>query len=188
MEVAITSNGTTLTKRARNIIDKLPNLKITLSIDSITKTTYESIRVNAEFEQVMTNIEYLKDTGKLASFSVCPIIQNRYEIPGILEYCSENGIDIFFNVVYEPLGDRVVGIHEGGVVEKELGQPAKPRKGLIPETSMKYLPVQELESLVNYYEGFTFSGRYQDRFDALIAQLDSWRKERSMGLHNTGVL
>ena len=179
MEVAITSNGTTLTKRARNIIDKLSNLKITLSIDSISKSTYESIRVNADFDQVFENIQYLMEKGKLASFSVCPIIQNRYEIPEIIEFCETHGIDIFFNVVYEPLGDRVIGIHEGGKIKKELGTPAKPRTGLIPETSMQYLSVADLESLINYYEGFSFSGRYQDRLNGLIAQLDSWRRERT---------
>ncbi|MCP4122210.1 MAG: radical SAM protein [Bacteroidetes bacterium] len=171
MEVAITSNGTTLTKRAKNIIDKLTNLKITLSIDSLSKTTYESIRTNAVFEQVKSNIDYLIERGKLASFSVCPMVQNRYEVPGIIEYCEEQGIDIFFNVVYEPLGSRIEGIHELADTDRQSGTE------LLPETSMKFLPEDELNSLIHYYEGFTFMGKYQERLNGLIAQLRSWLDE-----------
>ncbi len=167
IDVAITSNGTILNERAKRIIEKLPHCYLALSIDSLQKKTWESIRVNGQFEVLKQNIDYLLTTSKLASFSVCPMIQNRYEIPEIVTFCVNNNLDIYFNVVYEPLGGKIEGIHQN------MG------KGIIPETTLQALPDDKLAELIDYYKSFSFSGRYKAQFGNLISQLQFWLKSKS---------
>ncbi len=163
IDVAITSNGTVFNERAKRIIEKLPNCRITLSIDSLQRETWENIRVNGEFEVLKQNIDYLLTTGKLVSFSVCPMIQNRMEIPDIISFCVEHDLDVYFNVVYEPLGGKVKGIHQNGN-----------QTGIIPETTLQALPEEQLSELIDYYKSFSFSGRYKAQLDNLISQLQAW--------------
>jgi MoaA/NifB/PqqE/SkfB family radical SAM enzyme len=172
IEVGITSNGTVLNTRVKNIIERLPKLRISLSIDSLQKNTWEAIRVNGNFETLTNNLNYLLATGKLASFSVCPMVQNRLEIPEIVSYCEEHKLDIYFNIVNEPLGGRIEGIHEGG---RGIPVNGSFKNALLPEVSLRYLPVDELEKLIVYYESFTFNGRWQIQMNALIRQLKTWK-------------
>ncbi len=173
IDVAITSNGTLINDRAKNIIDKLPNCRITLSIDSLVAATWEKIRVNGKFETLKKNIDYLLNTGKLMSFSVCPIIQNRMEIPAIVSFCVKNNLDIYFNIVYEPLGGRLDGIHQ-----KPGGMPSLEK--LIPETSLQFLPADELSELIAFYQTFSFPGRQQQQFKSLIEQLKTWQRAKQI--------
>jgi len=177
LEIAITSNGTTLTKRARKIIEKLTNCKITLSIDSVNKKTYESIRINGNFDQVYENIRYLLEAKKLVSFSVCPMIQNRYEIPEIIDFCIQQNIDIFFNIVYQPLGERIEGIHEHGEIKNKTNRSYSTGE-LIPETSLQFLSAEELDELIDLYSKLSYPKKYQERLDGLINQIKAWKLEK----------
>ncbi|GIV33329.1 MAG: hypothetical protein KatS3mg031_0864 [Chitinophagales bacterium] len=168
IDVAITSNGTVMNTRAKRIIEKLPHCRITLSVDSLQKETWETIRVNGSFEHLQETMDYLLRTGKLVSFSVCPMIQNRMEIPHLIHFCADKHLDIYFNVVYEPLGGRIKGIHQDNDGD-----------GFIPETSLQALSAAELEALIAYYRTFRFSGRYRQQLDHLIAQLEVWMQAKA---------
>jgi MoaA/NifB/PqqE/SkfB family radical SAM enzyme len=173
IEVAITSNGTVMNSRIKGIIKKLPKCKITLSIDSLVKETWESIRVNGNFESLLANIDWLLESGKLVSFSVCPMIQNWKEIPNIIAYCEERHLDIFFNIVYGPLGERQEGIHK--VKNGELVTDIE----LIPETSLSRLSAPKLSEVIALYEAQSFKPKYQNQLNNLINQLKFWRKENN---------
>jgi MoaA/NifB/PqqE/SkfB family radical SAM enzyme len=167
--VAITSNGTILNKRAKEIIEKLPNCHITLSIDSLNKATWERIRINGDFEVLKSNMDWLLKSGKLKSFSVCPMIQNKDEVPGIVQFCADHQLDVFFNVVYGPLGGEVEGVHFGENSQNQL---------YLPEVSLKTLNAQALSELIKTYRAHSFIGRYRKAMDSLIAQLTFWLKEK----------
>lgn len=171
IDVAITSNGTVLNERAKNIIEKLPHCRITLSVDSLQPDTWESIRVNGEYGILKKNLDYLLATKKLVSFSVCPMIQNRMEIPGLITFCRDHHLDIYFNVVYGPLGGKISGIHRN---------PAQSDSGFIPETSLQALPANELSALIRYYQTFQFEGRHQQQLNHLIAQLNTWLRAKQL--------
>ena len=177
MDVAITTNGTVLSKRAKRIIQSLSNIKISASIDSIHKPTYESIRKNADFDIVWENLQFLLSENKLVSFSVCPIIQNRLEIPDIVAYCQERDIDIFFNIVHGPLGGRINEIHTNpnGKEIQPIGQEEP-----LPETSMQYLSSALLQETITLYKRSRFNGKYQVALDGLINQLITWRDAGSL--------
>jgi len=168
IDVAITSNGTVLNTRAKKIINNLPNCRITLSIDSLNKTTWENIRRNGNFETLLENLQWLRNSGKLKSFSVCPMIQNWEEIPEIAQYCQDNALDIYFNIVYGPLGERKKGIHL--IDESSLSTNTL----LIPETSMSKMDRAELLKVIRFYKTYHFRDRIQDQLDNLIRQLENW--------------
>jgi MoaA/NifB/PqqE/SkfB family radical SAM enzyme len=167
IEIAITSNGTVLNERAKKVIRQLNRVKITLSIDSLNPTTWESIRKNGKFEVLKENLQWLSDHRKIVSFSVCPMIQNRFEIPEIISFCRDHQLDVFFNVVYGHLGGKKQGIHQM--------QPEKDGDALIPEVSMQHLPAQALEEIIRFYRSFQFEPRWQNPLNQLIHQLENWK-------------
>ncbi len=105
IKVYVTTNGTTLTHWARELLDSLQVFPI-ISIDSMQRATFESIRPNAVFETVMANLatlqEYSRQNSRTMSFAVCPMQQNWQEMPDIVAYCNQNRIGIYFNTVYYP--------------------------------------------------------------------------------------
>jgi radical SAM protein with 4Fe4S-binding SPASM domain len=169
LEVAITSNGTILNETIKSILLELTNCKITLSVDSLQKTSWEAIRKNGDFDQMKENLSWFLDNKKLVSFSVCPIIQNRYEIPEIIAFCIANRLEIYFNVVYGPLGGEIPGIH--GTHLNYDGQH-------VPISSLQKLSKKELSELIDFYATFSFPGRYGLHFNHLINQLRFWHKNK----------
>lgn len=166
--VAITSNGTILNQRVKNIIAQLDNCKITLSIDSLKKITWEKIRLKGNFDKLQENMNWFLESGKLVSFSVCPMIQNWKEIPEIVSFCIGHNLDIYFNIVYGPLGGRIKGIHES---QESLSYK-------IPETSLQLLDSKELTTIILFYKKHSFKGRQGVQFENLINQLENWLKEK----------
>ena len=149
-----------LSKRAKAIIQKLERCKVTLSIDSLRKETWESIRLNGKFEELKENIDWLLQQGKLASFSVCPMVQNWKEMPEVLAFCEQKDLDIYFNIVYGPLGGKIEGVHTNGSV---------------PEVSLQTLSRDQLNEVISFYKQQSFTSRLQSQLNNLITQLISWR-------------
>ena len=169
VDVGITSNGTVLSARARAIIEGLPNCRITLSIDSLNKNTWESIRRTGCFEDLESNIDWLLESKKLKSFSVCPMIQNWKEIPDIMRFCDRNELDIYFNVVYGPLGGKLAGIHKPE--DNTLSETTE----LLPDVSLQTMDNTELDEVIELYSKQTFPKQLQVQLEHLIAQLKSWK-------------
>lgn len=172
IEVAITSNGTVLNPRARKIVEQLPNCKITLSIDSLQKDTWENIRRNGKFDILKSNLEWLISIGKVKSFSVCPMIQNRYEIPEIIQFCVDHDLDIYFNTVNGPLGGKIEGIH--------YSLDSNHKEELLPEVALSTLSENELLELEKFYLAHSFKGKYKKALNSLIFQIENWRIKKGV--------
>ena len=103
--VSITTNGSVYTSRVRRVIEKL-NCHINVSLDSVVKSTYESIRVHAKFERTMEHLDAFIEVNKKhhqpISISVCPMVTNCREMPGLIEFANRRGIRVFFNTVDRP--------------------------------------------------------------------------------------
>ena len=70
-DVAVTTNGTQWSRRIEQICERLP-ISFVLSLDGITKDTYESIRVGADFDQVMTNLDRFQSYAQRHGTMVTP--------------------------------------------------------------------------------------------------------------------
>jgi len=158
IRVHITTNGTILNTKVKNYLDKL-NAGIVLSIETLNKERFETIRKNASYEIVLKNIEYFKDYAKKKktyfALAVCPIQQNWMDIPELVEFCNRNEITIHFNIVWTP-----------------------------DTASLKFFDKNQIKEVIAFYKQqiFSFKGRTFSlniaRFNQLIDQLVFWEKEQ----------
>ncbi len=128
IRVHITSNGTVLNQKVKAALDGL-KVSLILSIDSFEETTFENIRKNAKFGQVMANLHYFsrlaRQNGSRLTLAVSPCILNAWEIPAIVARCNQEGWYVHFNTVWWP-----------------------------EELSLRRLPRQELDGLLHHYSSF----------------------------------
>jgi len=102
MIVALTTNGTLLTRR---IIKALVNLRIDLlqiSFNGIEKKTYESIMNGAKFSIIKRNLSHLKSLKKELDVKIAVVKQNlnKNEIEGIKKFAQQNGFNIIINKIH----------------------------------------------------------------------------------------
>jgi sulfatase maturation enzyme AslB (radical SAM superfamily) len=103
--IQIQTNATVLNDNIKNLLQK-GRFRIGVSVDSFERKTYESIRINAHFDSVMTHVNYFATHARkhkyTFSVSVCPLQQNWQELPLIVQKCNMLGAVVFFNSVTQP--------------------------------------------------------------------------------------
>lgn len=104
-EIGITTNGTQWSARVERVLDALAPA-ITVSVDGMTKPTFESVRVGADFDEVLANVERFVAHGrrvaKRVNFSHCLMPQNHHEFGDLLVYAEERDIHVHVAVVTTP--------------------------------------------------------------------------------------
>jgi MoaA/NifB/PqqE/SkfB family radical SAM enzyme len=97
--ISVVTNGTTLNSKIKNLLER-GRFKINVSLDSVDKNTYESIRQNATFERVMENFAWFQDYGARKNLSVnipvCVLTLNWQNIPDIIRFANEKDVSINF--------------------------------------------------------------------------------------------
>ncbi len=92
-KIHIQTNGTILNNAVKQIIES-KNVEISISIDSLQKETYEKIRKNANFEKVISNLNYFSERAKmfnqLININFCVMYDNWMEVPSIVKFCDKN--------------------------------------------------------------------------------------------------
>lgn len=90
--ISVVTNGTVLNERIKRMLE-LGNFSINLSFETIAKETYEKIRINADYDTVISNMEYfgkvLKMQGKILQIPACALKSNCKEIPDLVRFCNE---------------------------------------------------------------------------------------------------
>jgi MoaA/NifB/PqqE/SkfB family radical SAM enzyme len=185
---AITTNGSIYNSKIEEYLRELKNTCIIISMDSLNKKTYELIRKNGNFEIMMDNLQKFKNLGRLHGIVVCPMIQNVYELPKIMQFAIDNKINCTLNTVFEHLGGKLKGIHEnapeenvwvwnGSFDKKDKLTENLQNKDLIPEVSLFTLSKQKLEEIVVYLKQFKFKNQYffhyKDSYEDFIKSLES---------------
>jgi MoaA/NifB/PqqE/SkfB family radical SAM enzyme len=104
-EISVLTNATVLNEKVKNLIAN-GNFRLSVSVDSLNKETYEKIRVNADFDTVFSNMEYFYDyslrKNSVFCLNVCPLPYNWSEIPAIVKYCNEKNILLVLHSVIFP--------------------------------------------------------------------------------------
>lgn len=102
IQLRAVSNGTVYNERIEKII-KATRFDLTISLDSLKKDQFESIRVGSDFEKVMTNIRKFE---KICSGPICishtPMLLNYQETPDIIQFCNDNNYFINLSYVEKP--------------------------------------------------------------------------------------
>jgi molybdenum cofactor biosynthesis enzyme MoaA len=103
--LSVSTNGTVLPARAKELMGK-GRFEIILSLDSLNKETYEKIRINANFEKMMQNLNYFsnycKEKNTHFNIDPCPLRINRKEMPEFVTFCNSLGVQLFYNTVISP--------------------------------------------------------------------------------------
>lgn len=103
--ISVITNGTIFNNRVKTLLEK-NNFNITISLDSPIKENYESIRIGASFDRVVSNAqyfsEYCKRKGTDFNLNFCPMISNWKEIPQMIELCNSLQSSVYFSIVYDP--------------------------------------------------------------------------------------
>ena len=101
----VTTNGTVWTPRVEATLAALP-FTIAVSLDGMTAATVESVRVGADFDTVMANVQrfaaYCADRGTPFALTYCLMVPNWAEFPDFLAFAGELGADVFVNTVTWP--------------------------------------------------------------------------------------
>jgi MoaA/NifB/PqqE/SkfB family radical SAM enzyme len=156
--ITITTSAATLPDRSRAVLERLRAV-INVSLDSLTPAVYESIRVNARFDQVMENVNYFLDytrrRGTSVTLAVCPMTHNWRELRDIVEFAEARKASVFFNTVTFPIESSLASLPEAAlgdvIAHLEAGGPAAIRM-------------------------WTRSNREQ--WESLVNQLKGWREEK----------
>jgi molybdenum cofactor biosynthesis enzyme MoaA len=105
LKIVIATNGTVLNNSIKELLEK-GNFNINISIDSLQKETYETIRVNAVFEEVMENFQYFLDYCRKKKTKLCvltnPMKQNWEEMGDFVRFCNKHNIPLWFNTIRQP--------------------------------------------------------------------------------------
>jgi MoaA/NifB/PqqE/SkfB family radical SAM enzyme len=159
LRFSITTNATVVPERARRLLEDL-YADIVVSLDGMTAATYEAVRKNARFEEVMGNLEYFADyarrRGTSLSLAVCPMTHNWRELPLLFEFCRERQLDIYFNTVVRPVESSLAGLSQA-----ELS-------GVIAHLERHRPP----------HGGGAKAAQNRGQWDGLLSQLRDWHEEK----------
>ena len=173
-KVDIISNGTIYNIRTEQILKKLLNVEVHVSLDSINEKTYSFIRRNSDLNTVLSNIEKFKNINKMGSIAICPMIQNIYEMHDIINFCKKNSISIWFNTVESTLGLVMYeDIYENGHSKRPKDSNPSKNCTKIPEFRLRFLSKEEKFNIIKYLSKEKHSKEYQKKLNSLIEYISS---------------
>lgn len=105
LKINIATNGTVYNKQVKKILESC-NIHLNISIDSLTKENYESIRLNGNFDELMSNFEIFKNychsNNRGLSVMVNPMRNNWWEMPNFVEFTNKNFVYLWYNTIHHP--------------------------------------------------------------------------------------
>lgn len=166
------TNGSYLPPRFLEMLESR-QFDIGLSIDGITKETFEKIRINGKFEEVQQNLLILKkymDEGKInMNINFCPLTLNWNELPGMVKYASELNISLKIVNVENP---RHLSLHHKNAAY--LNQVLKLLKdthfGTIRNAS-DIIPQKNIKSFFDFIKHVEFLKDSADKREAYFQNL-----------------
>jgi len=103
--ISIQTNATIMNERVRKLLQH-PNIHFNISIDSLQKERYESIRIGALFEETMENIrifhEYSRKHHTFFGVSACMMQNTVGEAPDFIRFCNRLNVPVYFHTVVQP--------------------------------------------------------------------------------------
>jgi len=101
----VTTNGTVFNTRVEQVLEALP-VGISMSLDGFTKSTIESIRVNARYETLMRNLArfraYADERKTSFGLTFCLMRQNWHELGDFCLFADDLDCPVFVNSVRRP--------------------------------------------------------------------------------------
>lgn len=157
--IRLVTNITTLNDNIKSYLEQ-GNFYLNISIDSLQKEHYESIRRNANYEQTIENLNYLlqwnhRKGNNHITLMVCLLNENWKEMPDMIKLCNENEISLMFLYISFP------ALH----------------------LSLKYAGPKNLNKIYNYLSAVSFdekniySVNNLNMYKNLLTQIEVWKNE-----------
>jgi MoaA/NifB/PqqE/SkfB family radical SAM enzyme len=154
-KIRVQTNGTILNNKVKEILQK-GNFQIGLSIDTLNHANYAKIRNGAKIEKTLENLEFFnyicQKNNDHASISVCPMKENRFDIPELVDFCNKNGIYIYFNDVSTE-GFSLEELSAQELEELSMYYKKNNRKGHNYISIHNYISFSNLIKKVDYLKG-----------------------------------
>ncbi len=113
----VVTNATQWNRRVRDVVERVP-MGFVFSLDAVSKELYESIRVGADFDSVMANVEHLRavaaEHGTTCSINFCLMAQNYRGFGDVLLFAEERGMKVDVSVVRDPPSASLASLDETG--------------------------------------------------------------------------
>jgi MoaA/NifB/PqqE/SkfB family radical SAM enzyme len=171
--VCILTNGTILDDRIKKTLESI-NCWIHVSIDSFRKETYETIRRGASYDEVMANARYFQalmaERGLPVIWRLCPMRLNWPELPDTLQYCTENGIGLFYNQLDSPIGLSLTTLPTDELTR--VVETLEAREPRLPATPLAMENLASYRELVARLRGFL---QPENRLAGLRSRLETSR-------------
>lgn len=160
--VYVTTNGTVFNSRVESILKRLKNVELIISLDGISKHTFERIRVNARYEEVIENLYKFKSimegNGRKLTISPTYMRYNWQEYPKLLDFACKESILFQTNLLLTP-----------------------------PELSLSSMTAQELNNVFQMWQNYPPQlgmneeiNRYNiNFFESAIQQVKIWLDEKN---------
>lgn len=104
-KITVQTNGTILNDRIKTYLER-GNFSFGISLDTLNSEHYSQIRIGATLDKTLDNIRYFskiaRQSGHNISIPVCPMKQNRFDIPELVDFCNKNDYLLVFNRVITP--------------------------------------------------------------------------------------
>lgn len=104
-ECSVVTNGTQWNERVEAALEQVP-CSITVSLDGASRETFERIRVGADFDVVMANLDhfarYTRRVGTSLNINHCLMPDNAHEFADLLLLGDERDVDVRVCVVRDP--------------------------------------------------------------------------------------
>lgn len=97
--VKIQTNATLIDEKDIDLLEEIKNnsginFEVVVSIDSIYKENFEKIRIGAQFEKILENINYLNKKGFLRNIDFCVQRDNFDEVSFVIHFFSDLGLKL----------------------------------------------------------------------------------------------
>lgn len=193
-KINLQTNGTVYNKKVESYLKK-GNFYIGVSIDSLQKDTFESIRKNANLDLVLENLDKIIDISKkknnYVNLSVCPMQQNWKELPDLVNFCNNKKIFIYFNTVYtEGFAISQMSEEELLKIKTHLNTSKISGRGIIAKRNIRFFNnlKTQIESwyIEKYNEGLYFKKRHlysSDKVKEVIIKLTKSNKHTQEIIH-----
>lgn len=103
--ISVVTNGTVLNDRVMKVLER-GRFHINVSMESVDRQTYSTIRKRADLAQVMDNFlwfrEYGERKGRRVNIPVCLLTQNWTELPSMVDFANRHQVTINFVHVDRP--------------------------------------------------------------------------------------
>lgn len=117
LDCNVVTNATQWSRRVRDVTERV-RMGFVFSLDAVSKDLYESIRVGADFESVMANVEHLRSVaaghGTVCSINFCLMAQNYRGFGDVLLFAEERGMKVDVSVVRDPPAASLASLDEAG--------------------------------------------------------------------------